>query len=80
MYVEPFLPIQQGRIKEIAFLQNNAGLSYEYIKNKKVSLYYSWQPEVNKKRPDTIHVLGLSFDFEVKPGKKKNKKNKLKDG
>lgn len=81
VYAEPFLPLEQGKLSEIAFWQNNAGISYEYKKNKSVSLYYSWQPEVNKKHPDTIHVLGLSFDFEIKPNNKKGKKEKkLTDG
>lgn len=74
VYAEPFLPVNQGKIGQIVFWQNNAGISYEYKKNKSVSLYYSWQPEVNKKHPDTIHVAGLSFDFEVKPYKKSKKK------
>lgn len=76
LYAEPFLPFKEGKLTEIAFWQNNAGISYEYKKNKSVTLYYSWQPEVNKKHPDTIHVLGLSFDFEVKPNNKKSKKSK----
>ncbi len=81
VYAEPFLPFEQGKLTEIAFWQNNAGISYEYKKNKSVTLYYSWQPEVNKKHPDTINVLGLSFDFEVKPNNKKAKKEKKsKDG
>lgn len=76
VYAEPFLPFEQGKLTEIAFWQNNAGISYEYKKNKSVTLYYSWQPEVNKKHPDTINVLGLSFDFEVKPNNKRVKKEK----
>ncbi|GAB3516150.1 hypothetical protein GCM10027442_33220 [Emticicia fontis] len=81
VYAEPFLPFKEGKLSEINFWQNNAGISYEYKKNKSVTLYYSWQPEVNKKHPDTINVLGLSFDFEVKPNNKKSKKEKKsKDG
>jgi hypothetical protein len=76
VYAEPFLPFKDGKLTEIAFWQNNAGISYEYKKNKSVTLYYSWQPEVNKKHPDTINVLGMSFDFEVKPNNKKEKKSK----
>lgn len=76
VYAEPFLPFEQGKLTEIAFWQNNAGISYQYKKNKSVILYYSWQPEVNKKHPDTIHVVGLGFDFEVKPNNKKSKKSK----
>jgi hypothetical protein len=80
MYAEPFLPIEQGKLSEIAFWQNNAGLSYEYKKNKTASLYYSWQPEVNKKHPDAIYVLGLSFDFEIRPNKKSKKETQSKNG
>ncbi|WP_337042810.1 DUF2490 domain-containing protein [Emticicia sp. 17c] len=74
VYAEPFIPIKQGKTPEIRFWQNAAGLSYEYMKNKKATLYYIWQPEVNQKHPHTNHIVGLSLDFEVKPYKKKKKK------
>lgn len=67
VYAEPFLRLKQGDAPSTKIWQNSAGISYEYRKNKTATLYYMWQPEVNKTYPDTRNILGISFDFEIKP-------------
>jgi hypothetical protein len=66
IYAEPFFKIKQGSTPNATFWQNSVGISYEYLKNKHATLYYIWQPEVNKKYPDTNNVLGISLDFNIK--------------
>lgn len=66
-YAEPFLKIKQGESLSTSFWQNSLGLRYEYSKNKYATLYYIWQPEVNKKYPDTNQIVGVSFEFDIKP-------------
>lgn len=62
---EPFMHKNDG-VFETDFWRNRAGISYEYMKNKSVSLYYIWQPDVNKKYPDTKNILGINFNFGIK--------------
>lgn len=66
IYAEPFFKIKQGNTPTATFWQNSAGVSYEYMKNKYATLYYIWQPEVNKKYPDTNNILGISLEFFIK--------------
>ncbi|AFK02057.1 Protein of unknown function DUF2490 [Emticicia oligotrophica DSM 17448] len=66
-YAEPFFKIKSGKPLSTSFWQNSVGLTYEYNKNKYATIYYIWQPEVNKKYPDTNQILGLSLEFEIKP-------------
>ncbi|MER0440070.1 DUF2490 domain-containing protein [Emticicia sp. W12TSBA100-4] len=62
---EPFMHKNDG-VFETDFWRNRAGISYEYLKNKSVSLYYIWQPDVNKNYPDTKNILGINFNFGIK--------------
>ncbi|CAH0995911.1 hypothetical protein EMA8858_02039 [Emticicia aquatica] len=62
---EPFMHKNDG-VFETDFWRNRAGLSYEYMKNKSVNLYYIWQPDVNKKYPDTKNIIGINFIFGIK--------------
>lgn len=62
---EPFMHKNDG-VFETDFWRNRANISYEYLKNKSVSLYYIWQPDVNKKYPDTKNILGINFNFGIK--------------
>lgn len=62
---EPFMHKKDG-VFETDFWRNRATISYEYMKNKKVNLYYIWQPDVNKKYPDTKNILGINFIFDIK--------------
>lgn len=62
---EPFMHKNDG-VFETDFWRNRAGISYEYMKNKSVSLYYIWQPDVNKNYPDTKNILGINFNFGIK--------------
>lgn len=62
---EPFMHKNEG-IFETDFWRNRAGISYEYMKNKSVNLYYIWQPDVNKKYPDTKNIVGINFIFGIK--------------
>ena len=51
---------------EAAFWRNRAEITYEYMKNKSVNLFYIWQPDVNKKDPDTKNIIGINFVFGTK--------------
>lgn len=62
---EPFMHKNDG-IFETDFWRNRAGINYEYMKNKSVNLYYIWQPDVNKKYPDTKNIIGINFIFGIK--------------
>lgn len=61
---EPFMHKKDG-VFETDFWRNRAGISYEYLKNKSVNLYYIWQPDVNKNYPDTKNILGINFVFGI---------------
>lgn len=61
---EPFMHKKDG-VFETDFWRNRTGISYEYMKNKSVNLYYIWQPDVNKKYPDTKNILGINFVFGI---------------
>lgn len=62
---EPFMHKKDG-IFETDFWRNRAGITYEYMKNKSVNLFYIWQPDVNKKYPDTKNIVGINFIFGLK--------------
>ena len=62
---EPFVH-KKGGIFQTDFWRNRAGITYEYMKNKSVNLFYIWQPDVNKKYPDTRNILGINFAFDLK--------------
>lgn len=62
---EPFMHKKDG-VFETDFWRNRAGISYEYMKNKSVNLFYIWQPDVNKKYPDTKNIVGINFIFGLK--------------
>ena len=61
---EPFMHKKDG-VFETDFWRNRAGISYEYMKNKSVNLYYIWQPDVNKNYPDTKNIVGINFVFGI---------------
>lgn len=62
---EPFMHKKDG-VFETDFWRNRAGITYEYMKNKSVNLFYIWQPDVNKKYPDTKNIIGINFIFGLK--------------
>jgi hypothetical protein len=62
---EPFMHKKNG-VFETDFWRNRAGITYEYMKNKSVNLFYIWQPDVNKKYPDTKNFIGINFIFDLK--------------
>ncbi|WP_064197166.1 MULTISPECIES: DUF2490 domain-containing protein [Emticicia] len=62
---ETFMHDNEG-VFETDFWRNRAGITYEYLKNKSVNLYYIWQPDVNKKYPDTKNIVGINFIFGIK--------------
>ena len=62
---EPFVHKKDGIIKT-DFWRNRVGVTYEYLKNKRVNLFYIWQPDVNKTYPDTKNILGINFIFDLK--------------
>ncbi|WP_435353442.1 DUF2490 domain-containing protein [Emticicia sp. SJ17W-69] len=62
---EPFMHKKEG-VFETDFWRNRIGFTYEYMKNKSVNLYYIWQPDVNKKYPDTKNIVGINFIFTIK--------------
>ncbi len=62
---EPFMHKKDG-VFETDFWRNRAGITYEYMKNKSVNLFYIWQPDVNKKYPDTKNIVGINFIFGLK--------------
>ncbi len=62
---EPFMHKKDG-VFETDFWRNRAGITYEYMKNKSVNLFYIWQPDVNKKYPDTKNIVGINFIFGIK--------------
>ena len=62
---EPFMHKKKG-VFQTDFWRNRAGITYEYLKNKSVNLFYIWQPDVNKNYPDTKNILGINFIFGVK--------------
>ena len=61
---EPFMHKKDG-VFETDFWRNRTGISYDYMKNKSVNLYYIWQPDVNKKYPDTKNIVGINFIFGI---------------
>ena len=62
---EPFMHKKDG-VFQTDFWRNRAGITYEYLKNKSVNVFYIWQPDVNKKYPDTKNILGINFAFGLK--------------
>ncbi len=62
---EPFMHNKDG-VFETDFWRNRVGVSYEYLKNKSVNLFYIWQPDVNKNYPDTKNIAGINFIFVIK--------------
>jgi hypothetical protein len=62
---EPFMHKKDG-VFETDFWRNRVSIGYEYMKNKSVNLYYIWQPDVNKKYPDTKNIVGINFIFGLK--------------
>ncbi|WP_394991119.1 DUF2490 domain-containing protein [Emticicia sp.] len=62
---EPFMHKKDG-VFETDFWRNRAGITYEYMKRKSVNLFYIWQPDVNKKYPDTKNIVGINFIFGIK--------------
>ncbi|GAB4030860.1 hypothetical protein GCM10028809_25070 [Spirosoma gilvum] len=61
----------------IAFWQNSTGLSADVIKRMSITVYYIWQPELQIKHAQTKHIVGLSLNFELKPGAGNQKDKKL---
>ncbi len=70
IYAEPFLKWKKSQALETQLWQNYLGITHQYMKNATATLYYSWQPEVNKKYPNTNQVFGLSLGFQIKTHKK----------
>lgn len=62
---EPFMH-KKNEVFETDFWRNRASISYEYLKNKSVNIYYIWQPDVNKKYPDIKNIVGINFIFGLK--------------
>lgn len=62
---EPFMHKKDG-VFETDFWRNRVGITYEYMKNKSVNLFYIWQPDVNKNYPDTKNIVGINFIFGLK--------------
>ncbi|WP_461090472.1 hypothetical protein [Spirosoma gilvum] len=42
-----------------------------------ITVYYIWQPELQIKHAQTKHIVGLSLNFELKPGAGNQKDKKL---
>lgn len=74
IYGEPFVDIQNKT--SVDWWQNSFGVKYEYTKNQKINFFYIWQPDYTKKYLHTFNIYGIDFDFTIKVGKKKEKKNK----
>jgi hypothetical protein len=73
IYAEPFFNLEQHGLP-IAFWQNSTGLSADITKRISVTAYYIWQPELRIKNAQTKNIVGLSLNFELKPGSGKKEK------
>lgn len=64
-YAEPFF--KPGNQLHLDWWQNAVGVKYEFAKNKKINLYYLWQPDNSHTRYfQTNHILAAEFEWTIK--------------
>lgn len=69
--LEPFFRFN-GK-NEFRAMRYEIGLEWRIIKNLQLTSFYRLQKDVNVKKPDRIHVVGLMLSYEIKTYEKKSK-------
>lgn len=69
--LEPFFRFN-GK-NEFRVMRYEIGLEWRIIKNLQLTSFYRLQKDVNVKRPDKTHVIGLMLSYEIRTYEKKSK-------
>lgn len=72
-FCEPYL-LFAYRGSHLGRIRNAVGINYDFLDYHRLNLYYIYQPNIFGKRPDDLHVLGISYCLTIPSGAKKIKK------
>ncbi len=65
LQVEPYFTFTPGEYF-IDNIRNTAGLRYEYRKDRRISVFYTYRPDFAKSYNRLFHIVGLRWDVDLK--------------